>query len=369
MIIRSSKENTVKYPLVEHFGMKGTAFLGCRYPIICGAMTWVSDARLVERIVNNGGFGILACGNFSTEMVLEEIKRTRQYTDKSFGVNLITVAPNYRAHIELVKELKVPYVVFAGSFPKTEDVQSVKSAGCRVLCFAQSVGIALRMVKAGADAIILEGTEAGGHIGHVSTIVLLQQVLFQMPPERDIPIFVAGGVATGKMIAHLLLMGAAGVQMGTRFVLSEECDVHDDFKKAFIRAKAWDAVATPQFDPRIPVISVRALKNKSTEEFNRLQLGLMARLEKEEITKEEAQYKVEEFWMGSLRRAVKEGDVETGSLMAGQSVGLCEKVQSTSEIFQELLQEAEDELRTVEGRFKALRAGRDSGAVAFSHSK
>ncbi|MGV8124937.1 MAG: NAD(P)H-dependent flavin oxidoreductase [Candidatus Xenobiia bacterium LiM19] len=344
----------MKYPLLEHFGRKGTSFLGCRYPIICGAMTWVSDARLVSRIVENGGFGILACGNCPVDAVREEITRTLQYTDKSFGVNLITVAPHYRAHIDLVRELKVPYVVFAGSFPRTEDVHAVKSAGCKVMCFAQSVGIALRMVKAGADAIILEGTEAGGHIGHVSTIVLLQQVLFQMPPERDIPIFVAGGIATGRMIAHILLMGAAGVQMGTRFVLSDECDVHEDFKKAFIRAKAWDAVATPQFDPRIPVISVRALKNRSTEEFNKLQLSLIARLENNEITKEEAQYKAEEFWMGSLRRGVKEGDIETGSLMAGQSVGLCDRIQPIAEIFSEMLEEAEDELRIVEDAFVTL---------------
>ncbi len=221
-------------------------------------------------------------------------------------------------------------MIFAGSFPKTEEIQVVKSAGCKVLCFAQSVGIALRMVRGGADAIILEGTEAGGHIGHVSTIVLLQQVLFQMPPERDVPVFVAGGIATGRMIAHLLLMGAAGVQMGTRFVLSEECHVHENFKKAFIRAKAWDAVATPQFDPRIPVISVRALKNKSTEDFNRLQL--------------------------SLRRAVKDGDVETGSMMAGQSVGLCDRIQSTADIFKELLEEAEEELVKVERGFAHMRS-------------
>jgi enoyl-[acyl-carrier protein] reductase II len=220
------------------------------------------------------------------------------------------------------------------------------------MCFAQSVAIAQRMIKCGAEAIILEGTEAGGHIGHVSTMVLLQQVLFRMPRERSVPIFVAGGIATGRMMAHLLLMGASGIQMGTRFVLSRECSAHDNFKKAFIRAKAWDAVATPQFDPRIPVISVRALRNKGTEDFNRLQLSLMEKLEKGEITKEEAQYRLEEYWVGSLRRAVKEGDVEKGSLMAGQSVGLCYAVQSLQEIFDEVLRECEEELGLVHRRYE-----------------
>lgn len=337
-------------PLLRHFSEQGTRFLRCSAPFICGAMTWVSDASLVTHVGNNGGFGVLAGGNFPPDLLREEICRSLALSNNSFGVNLITVAPNYRAHLELVKDMKAPYVIFAGGFPRVEDIHSVKEAGCRVMCFAQSVGIAMRMVKAGADAIILEGTEAGGHIGHVSTIVLLQQVLFQMPPGENIPVFVAGGIATGRMIAHLLLMGAAGVQMGTRFVLSAECKAHDNFKKAVIRAKAWDAIATPQFDPRIPVISVRALRNKSTEEFNRLQLKLMERLEKNEITKEEAQFKLEEFWMGSLRNAVLEGDIEMGSLMAGQSVGLCDRIQPMEEIFEELSRDAEEELRRIHQR-------------------
>lgn len=341
----------MEYPLLEFFGDRGTQFLGCHFPLICGAMTWVSDARLVACIGNNGGFGVLAGGNFDPEVLRDEIARTFELTGSHFGVNLITVAPNYQKQIKLVAAMKVPTVIFAGSFPRAEDILAVKSAGCKVMCFAQSVGIALRMIRSGADAIILEGTEAGGHIGHVSTIVLLQQVLFQMPPEHDVPIFVAGGIATGKMIAHLLLMGAAGVQMGTRFVLSQECRVHENFKKAFIRAKAWDAVATPQFDPKIPVISVRALRNRSTEEFNRLQLSLMEKLQKGEMTREEAQHRLEEYWVGSLRKAVQDGDVETGSLMAGQSVGLCDKVQTIEQIFRELLGDAEEELSTVRSHF------------------
>jgi enoyl-[acyl-carrier protein] reductase II len=200
------------------------------------------------------------------------------------------------------------------------------------------------MVRYGADAIILEGMEAGGHVGHVTLSVLLQQVLFEL---EDIPVFVAGGIATGKMAAHMFLMGAAGVQLGTRFAVAEESGTHPAFKETFFRANARDAVSTPQFDSRLPVVAVRALRNKGLDEFGRLQLKLIEQMDKGEIHRDQAQEEVEKYWMGALRKAAVEGDIKTGSLMAGQSVGLVNKTETVQEIIDDLVLGTEKELLKV----------------------
>ena len=176
--------------------------------------------------------------------------------------------------------------------------------------------------------------------------ILLQQVLFEV---RGVPIFTAGGIATGKMCAHLLLMGAAGVQLGTRFAVAEESRAHPKFKEAFVRAKARDAVATPPFDSRLPVVAVRALRNRATSEFSKLQIRLIEELDRGMITRDQAQNQVEEFWVGRLRAAVVDGDVDYGSLMAGQSVGLVNKLMTVQEIMNELIADAENELKRVRG--------------------
>ncbi len=326
---------------------KGRDFLGVRYPILCGAMTWVSEPNLVAAVCNNGCFGCLAGGNAPTEILRQQILQTRELTDKPFAVNLITIAPSYKDHLAMISEMDCPFIVFAGSFPKEKEVAAAKATGAKVLCFASTVSIAERMIKFGADAIILEGSEAGGHIGHVSSIVLMQQVLFRFADQ--IPVFNAGGIATGKMIAHTLLMGAAGVQLGTRFVMTEECKVHEKFKDAFRRANARDAVSTPQFDSRLPVVAVRALRNRGTDEFGKLQLALLKQLEAGTVSRHAAQEEVEKFWMGALRRAAIDGDIEMGSLMAGQSVGLVDKVTTIREMIDELLTDAESELAKVRG--------------------
>ena len=200
----------------------------------------------------------------------------------------------------------------------------------------------MALIDRGADALMLEGSEAGGHIGPVALSVLIQQILFQVD---HVPIFIAGGIATGRMMAHLLMMGAAGIQMGTRFVMAEECAAHPDFKKAFQKAKARDAVATPQFDSRLPVIPVRALKNEGTVEFGKLQLELLYKLDQHMIDREEAQFAVERFWIGALKDAVLDGDVTKGSLMAGQSVGLVGEIQPLKEIIEEIIRDAEQEVQ------------------------
>ena len=331
-------------PILDSLSAVGNEFLGTRHPLICGGMTWVSDPKLVAAVSEAGGFACLAGGNAPPEIIEKQVAETRKLTDRPFALNLITIAPAYKQHLELARKLELSHLVFAGSFPRRSEVQKAKEAGAKVLCFASTQSIAERMISYGADALILEGMEAGGHVGHVTLAILLQQILFKRP---SIPVFAGGGIGNGEMCAHLLLMGAAGVQLGTRFAIAEESLAHPRFKEAFIKAKARDAVSTPQFDSRLPVVAVRALRNESTDEFGRLQIELIGRMEKGEITRAEAQIKVEEFWVGRLREAVIDGKVDQGSLMAGQSVGLVERIMTVQEIVDELAGDAEAELLRV----------------------
>jgi enoyl-[acyl-carrier protein] reductase II len=341
----------LKTTCLDGLWQEGRDFLGVRYPILCGAMTWISDAVLVKAIGAQGGFGCLAAGNMPGEMLSAEIEKCQQDNPNPYAVNLVTIAPNFPAHKEAVIASKAPIVIFAGNFPKKKDVAQMKDAGKKVLSFASTDSIAEQMVRFGVDGLILEGSEAGGHIGHVSLTILLQQVLFKKP---GVPVFVAGGVATGRMVAHLLLMGAAGVQMGTRFVMSEECNAHPNLKARFARARAREATSTPEYDKRLPIVAVRALKNKSSEEFGRLQLELIQLMNEGKVGHAEAQHRVESFWMGGLKKAAIDGDVDRGSCMVGQSVGLVDKVQPMSEIFEEIIGEAEAELESVKARIAAI---------------
>jgi enoyl-[acyl-carrier protein] reductase II len=327
---------------LSKFWDKGRDFLGVRYPLISGAMTWISDSRLVRTVGEAGAFGVLAAGNMPVEDLEAEVRLLKAARPAfPFAVNLITIAPNYQAHLKKLAEMGVPFVVFAGSFPRKGEVQAAKASGAKVLCFASTESIASRMIDYGTDALVLEGSEAGGHIGHVSTMVLIQEVLFRFD---QVPVFVAGGVATGRMIAHLLLMGAAGVQMGTIFAMSEECRAHPAFKDRFRRARSREAMATPEYDSSLPVVAVRAIKNKGTEEFGRLQLELLRKIKAGEISRIEAQFQVEKYWVGALRRAVEDGDIEGGSLMAGQCVGLIDEVKPVRVIVEDLVREAEETL-------------------------
>jgi len=326
---------------------KGQEFLGVEYPIICGAMTWISDSNLVKSVSKAGGLGVLAGGNMPVDYLQKEIDILKE-SGLPFAVNLITIAPQYRTHLEIATKSKVPMIIFAGSFPRKEEVELARNSGAKAICFASTESIAHQMIDYGADALVLEGSEAGGHIGHVSTIVLLQEVLFRFP---QVPIFIAGGIATGKMIAHLFLMGACGVQMGTIFAMSEESPAHPKFKERFKRARSREAFSTPQYDSSLPVVSVRAIKNKGTEEFGKLQLELLGKLKEGTISRIDAQYKVEEYWAGALRRAVQDGDIEKGSLMSGQSVGLVNEVKPVKQIILDLIAEAETQFQAVGSLF------------------
>lgn len=334
---------------LDQLWKKGKDFLGVDYPIISGGMTWISNFELVKAVSDNGAFPVLAGGNMPPDLFEQEVDKCITQIKKPFAVNLITIAPNYKVHREILKTKKVPFVVFAGNFPRKNAVEEMKQAGMKTMAFASTESIAKQMIKFGIDALLLEGSEAGGHIGHVSLTILLQQVLFNF---RDFPIFVAGGIATGKMMAHLLMMGASGVQLGTRFVLTEECTAHPKFKEAFIHARAREAVATPQYDSRLPVVAVRAINNAGMSKFGKLQLELLKKLEAKELTREQAQYEVENFWIGSLRNAVQAGDVENGSLMAGQSVGLVNQIQPMQAMIKEVIAEAEAELEFVNQRLE-----------------
>ncbi len=316
---------------------QGQDFLGVEFPIISGAMTWISNTKLVKAVSDAGGFGVLAAGNMPTELFKEEVEKL-QNLKTNFAVNLITIAPNYMDHLKVSIDLGVDHIVFAGSFPRKDEVRMAKESGAKVTCFASTESIAQRMIDYGTDALILEGSEAGGHIGHVSTVVLIQQVLFNFP---NLPIFVAGGIASGKMISHLFMMGASGVQMGTIFAMSDESPAHKTFKERYIKARSREAVSTPQYDSSLPVVAVRALKNEGMENFGSLQLELLKKLKNEEISRIDAQYEVEKYWMGALRRAVVDGDTSSGSLMAGQSVGLIDEIRSVKKIISDLIADAE----------------------------
>ncbi|KPF78202.1 2-nitropropane dioxygenase [alpha proteobacterium AAP81b] len=323
---------------LDALSARGRAFLGTRHAIMAGAMTWVSERHLVSAISNAGGFGVIACGSMTPDLLDAEIAATRALTDKPFGVNLITLHPAMDDLIAVCARHQVGHVVLAGGLPSGAAIAAIKAFGARLMCFAPTAALAKKLVRSGVDAIVIEGSEAGGHIGPVSLTVLAQEIL---PVVTDVPVFVAGGIGRGSAIAAFLDMGASGVQLGTRFAASAESVAHPNFKKAFFRASARDAIASVQIDPRLPVIPVRALKNAGSDAFNAKQREVAAAVDRGEIDLATGQLAIEHYWAGALRRAVVEGDVETGSLMAGQSVGMVTREQPVAEIIAELVAEAE----------------------------
>lgn len=318
---------------------RGTALLGSEYAIMCGAMSWVSERNLVSAISNAGGFGVIACGAMTPDLLDAEITATNALTDKPFGVNLITMHPDLMELIAICGKHGVSHIVLAGGLPPKGSIEAIKATGAKVICFAPALALAKKLMRSGIDGLVIEGMEAGGHIGPVATSVLAQEILPALAAE--LPVFVAGGIGTGEMIAAYLEMGASGVQLGTRFACATESIAHPDFKKAFFRANARDAITSVQVDPRLPVIPVRALKNKGTEEFTAKQIEVAKKLDAGEIEMGEAQLEIEHFWAGALRRAVIDGDVENGSVMAGQSVGMVKEEQPAAEIIAQLVSEAE----------------------------
>lgn len=317
---------------------RGTDFLGCEVAIMGGAMSWISERNLVSAISNAGGFGVIACGAMTPDLLDTEIAETKKRTQRPFGVNLITMHPALSQLIDVCASHRVSHVVLAGGLPPPGSIDRIKGNGAKLICFAPALALAKKLIRSGVDALVIEGMEAGGHIGPVSTSVLAQEIL--PPLSADVPIFVAGGIGHGGLIAGYLEMGAVGVQLGTRFVCAHECIAHPNFKKAFIRASARDAITSVQIDPRLPVIPVRALKNREMESFAAKQREVAQLLDEEKVEMAEAQLQIEHYWAGALRRAVIEGDVEAGSVMAGQSVGMVKQEQSVADIIKQLVDEA-----------------------------
>lgn len=304
-----------------------TEVLNTKYPVIQGAMAWVAEHSLASAVSAAGGLGIIASATAPVDVVRDEIRKLRAKTDKPFGVNLMLLSPYTDEVAKLVVEEKVPVVTTgAGNPEKYMDLW--KAAGIKVIPVVASVALAKRMERYGADAIVAEGSEAGGHIGEQTTMTLIPQVADAV----SVPVIGAGGVGDGRGMAAMFLLGAEGVQVGTRFVVASESIVHDNYKERIITAKDIDSVVTGRSTGH----PVRTLRNANTREYLKLEQAGAGFEELEMLT------------LGGLRRAVVEGDIKTGSVMAGQIAGLIKKRQSCREIIQELVAETEALLKGAE---------------------
>ncbi len=328
---------------LDQLWFRGQEFLGTKYPILGGAMSWVSEHNLVSAISNAGAFGIIACGSMSPDMLEKEVKLTQNATQKPFGVNLIVMHPQIQELLDVCIQRGVSHVVFAGGMPKPAVIEQAKNAGIKVISFTPTLNLAKRLIRNGIDALIIEGMEAGGHIGPISTSVMAQEILPYLQ-NNSVPTFIAGGIAHGSIISNYLNMGASGCQMGTIFVCAKESTAHPNFKQKFLKASSRDTVVSLQVDENFPVIPVRAIKNNATNEFTKFQQEVIKQYQAGQFSKAEGQLKIEKYWAGALRKAVVDGDIESGSLMAGQSVGMVTEELHVQEIINNLLRQAQESL-------------------------
>ncbi|MCI5828792.1 MAG: enoyl-[acyl-carrier-protein] reductase FabK [Lachnospiraceae bacterium] len=294
--------------------------LGIRYPIIQGGMAWVATWELASAVSNAGGLGIIGVGGADVNWVAEQIRQMKEHTDKPFGVNLMLMNPQADEIAELLATEKIP-VITTGAGNPAKYMEIWKNAGAKVIPVIASVALARLMERGGADAVIAEGTESGGHIGSATTMTLVPQVVDAV----NIPVIAAGGIADARGFAAALMLGASGVQMGTRFVTAKESIVHENYKEKIIKAKDIDSEVTG----RSVGHPIRVLRNKMTREY--------LRMEKEGASLEE----LEKMTLGALRTAVVEGDVMTGSVMAGQIAGLVKSENTCKEIIEEIMSGAE----------------------------
>ena len=289
------------------------------YPIIQGGMAWVSEHNLAAAVSNAGGLGIIAAANAPVEVVRNEIRKVKELTDKTFGVNIMLLSPYAPEITDLVIEEKVPVVATGAGNPE-KYIPKWKEAGIKVVPVVASVALAKRMEKYGADAVVAEGCESGGHIGETTTMALIPQVVDAV----NIPVIAAGGIGDGRGLAAVLMLGAQGAQIGTRFVVANESIVHDNYKKRIIAAKDIDSAVTGRTHGH----PVRSIRNNMTRNYLKLEKDGMGFEELELLT------------LGSLKNAVLDGDTLNGSLMAGQIAGLISKEQSCTEILNEIISEA-----------------------------
>ena len=297
-----------------------TELLGVEKPIIQGGMAWVAESHLAAAVSEAGGFGLIGAANAPAEVVRNYIHEARELTDKPFGVNIMLLSPYAEDIAQLVVEEKVAAVTTGAGSPEKYMAQW-KAAGIKVIPVIASVALAKRMERVGADAVVAEGTESGGHIGQATTMTLVPQVVDAV----DIPVIAAGGIADGRGFAAAMMLGAEAVQMGTRFCVSNECTIHENYKNRILKAKDIDSEVTGRSHGH----PVRGLRNKMTREY--------LKLEAEGATFEQ----LELLTLGGLRKAVVDGDVDNGSVLAGQIAGMVNKRQSCQEIIDEVMSEAE----------------------------
>ncbi|ACL69783.1 enoyl-[acyl-carrier-protein] reductase FabK [Halothermothrix orenii] len=297
------------------------SLLDIKYPILQGGMAWVATGELAAAVSKAGGLGIIGAGNAPVDVIKDEIRKVKEVTDRPFGVNIMLLSPFVDDIVELVLEERVP-VVTTGAGNPGKYIKGFKEVGTKVIPVVPSVALAKRMARLGVDALIAEGNEAGGHIGELTTMALVPQVVDAV----DIPVIAAGGVADGRGLVAALALGAAGVQMGTRFVCTEECTAQENYKKAIVKARDRDAVVTGRSTGH----PVRNLKNKLTRTMNKL--------ERQGVSKEE----LEKLGSGKLRLAVVEGDIDNGSVMAGQISGLINDIKPVEDVLQSIVRDAEN---------------------------
>ena len=300
--------------------------LGIEYPIIQGGMAWVATAELAAAVSNGGGLGLIAAGGAPADVVRDQIRKCRELTDKPFGVNVMLMSPFAEEVMQVVIEEK-PAVVATGAGNPGKYMEALKEAGIKILPVIASVAMAQKVEKQGADAVIAEGTEAGGHIGEITTMCLTPQIVDAV----NIPVVCAGGIADVRGAVAAFALGADGIQVGTKFICSTECIAHDNYKQAVIKAKDRDAVVTG----RSTGAPVRALKNKLTKEYQRL--------EAENASAEE----IEQLGVGGLRRAFEEGDTQMGSLMAGQSAAMVKEILPCAEIIKSYFEDIDSVLNKI----------------------
>lgn len=292
--------------------------LGIQYPIIQGAMAWISTPSLVAAVSNAGGLGVLATGHLDGEGCRKAIRELKSMTDKPYAVNVMLLSAFVEDIVTVICEEKVP-VVTTGAGTPGKYMSRFKEAGIKVIPVVPSVAMAKKFVKDGADALIAEGCESGGHVGKTTTMALVPQVVDAV----DVPVIAAGGIADGRGMAAATMLGASGFQLGTRFVVAKECEVHQNFKEKILKAKDIDTVTTGQSTGH----PVRVIRNKLTRKFEEL--------EKSNASQEE----LDMVGRGALRRAVLDGDTDNGSVMSGQIAGLVKKEQTAKEMIEEMYQE------------------------------
>lgn len=301
-----------------------TELLGIEKPIIQGGMAWVAESHLVAAVSEAGGFGMIGAANAPADVVRNYIREARSLTDKPFGVNIMLLSPFADEIAKLVVEEGVTAVTTGAGNPE-KYMEQWKAAGIRVIPVIASVALAKRMERCGADAVVAEGTESGGHIGQATTMTLVPQTVDAV----SIPVIAAGGIADGRGFAAAMMLGAEAVQMGTRFCVSDECTIHENYKNRILKAKDIDSEVTGRSHGH----PVRGLRNKMTREYLKLEEAGASFEELEKLT------------LGGLRKAVVEGDTDNGSVLAGQIAGMVTKRQSCREIVDEIMDQAENLLK------------------------